>query len=825
LKVEFSMFPRASAAQNGERQWITVDEIAKKYFAAHQIKPSWIKDIDAQKDGKQFSLARYIDRQNPRVHSSKDTINGMYGLVIDVDNKGPEPYICPGIIKEVLEGYYYILHTTHSHMREVKGETARGKYRVVLFFDKSVNVEEFSAIARYFVEKFPGWREHIDENSANYSWRWYLPSCAQINRDSASIVVNPGRMINTVETLETIEAASQAERLDGVSDTNNQITDEHQPAACVTTYTTTPEVVNSEKEYFLNKAFPSRKAYANYFSDDRNELLLRQRVLNVLHDPQMNPANFEYNDWFKIGSSIKGAGLPFEIFDDWCALDPNKYDGIAKTKKKWDSMTRTAGAGSLFFLASKQGVKYHKGYKEVKVRTNKGSLQATQLLDYGDDDATNKVFSEEEAEKMNLAPAPTERFFPDHLIDMAPDPVAMWVSHVMDCATLPNKTMAFSSTFATLAGLYHHRIIGPRHRCTPNIYVVGLAGSGQGKGHGVKCAKALYRALGLFEMHTREVVPGSGHGVANALLNSERSVVYLWEEFENDFLAPMAERHVPSFIRDIQSKFLNWYTNADDSVSAFGDNQANANSPKIWYPHISIYGTAQPELFYKNYVSPTGSKGFLARMLPFIYNLKSIPARDRPLREMEDFSKEFMSFCKHILNIPKGISAFNNDFRPRLIPFENEKVNKLAQDFETSMNYRGNDEYKNNNFVIASIYHRIPQHAMKVALLAHEGGVISERVYKWAQEVAVNCAENIIVNAIQDSGRNQYESELNQLYKIIAKNRFINKTELSKKTRSIPTRRRNDYIDQLKSEGAIIEIDQRSGGGPVKAYAALQRKY
>jgi hypothetical protein len=212
-------------------------------------------------------------------------------------------------------------------------------------------------------------------------------------------------------------------------------------------------------------------------------------------------------------------------------------------------------------------------------------------------------------------------------------------------------------------------------------------------------------------------------------------------------------------------------------------------------------------------------------MLPFIYNLKSIPARDRPLREMEDFSKEFMSFCKHILNIPKGISAFNNDFRPRLIPFENEKVNKLAQDFETSMNYRGNDEYKNNNFVIASIYHRIPQHAMKVALLAHEGGVISERVYKWAQEVAVNCAENIIVNAIQDSGRNQYESELNQLYKIIAKNRFINKTELSKKTRSIPTRRRNDYIDQLKSEGAIIEIDQRSGGGPVKAYAALQRKY
>jgi hypothetical protein len=825
LKVEFSTFPRAAAAQSGERQWLTVEEITSRYFTKHQIKPGWIKDIDTQKDGKQFSLARYIDKTNNSVQSSKATINGMYGLILDFDNKGPEPYITHSVIQEKLEGYYYILHTTHSHMREVKGETARDKYRAVLFFDKAVNVEDFVYIANHFMQIFPGWREHIDENCANVSWRWYLPSCAAINRDSAFIAVNQGKMVDTSSILKQRAAEEQVgkESSDDYIDNNNG----HKcpPATCEEIYTEKDIVVKQENQESANKNFPSRKAYSNYFTDNRDILLLRQRVLNVLHDPKMNPANFEYNDWFKIGSSIKGAGLPFDVFDDWCSLDPSKYDGVAKTKKKWDSMTRTAGAGTLFYIASKQGVKYYKGYKEVKVRTTKGSLQAAQVLDYADDDAANKVFSQEEADKMNLAPTPTEKFFPDHLIDLAPDPVGMWVQHVIDSSTLPNRTMAFSSTFATLAGLYHHRIIGPRHRCTPNIYAVGLAGSGQGKGHGVKCAKALYRALGLYDMHVREVVPGSGHGVANALINSDRSVVYLWEEFENDFLAPMSERNIPSFIRDIQSKFLNWYTNADDSVSAFGDNQANANSPKIWYPHISIYGTAQPELFYKNYVSPTGSKGFLARMLPFIYNLRSIPARDRPLREIEDFSPELLRFCKNILNIPKGISAFNNEFKPRLIPFESESVNKIAQDFETHMNHMGNQEYRNNNFVVASIYHRIPQHAMKVALIAHEGATISERVYKWAQEVAINCAENIIINAIHDSGRNEYESELNQIYKVIAKNKFINRTELSKKTRSIPTRRRNDYLAQLKSEGAIIEIDQRSGGGPIKAYAALQRKY
>jgi hypothetical protein len=811
LKVEISIFANPRDAARGKRYPFTIDEIVRYFFKMHDIKPpkACIKE---EKMNRQFSLARF---PGP-VHCAREHIDGAFGLVLDFDNKSDNvPHLTKDIIQETLKGYYYILHTTHCHMRQVENEAPREKWRAVLFFDKPVDCEQFKIIADHVIASFPYGKEQIDPSSSNPTWRWYLPSCTAETRNLAEVILGPGELIDATQLL----AAEEKQKSKMDVETNALSISEYPPAACEASYNQVIHIVKDENKPLFTKA-----DYKSYLSTDAEQMTLRERILNVLADPRMHPSKFGYEEWLKVGMAIKSSGLGIEVWDDWSSLDADKYKGSSDLRSRWKGFNGSVAAGSIFWMARHKGVEHHNGYKVVKRKDIRGRLQSVQVLDYHENPPLERrtFTSEDEADK-DFAPIMTDKYFPEHLIDTAPDAIAAWTEYALGTAPVPNRTMAFASSFVPLAGLYHHRIIGP-NRCSPNLYAVGLAKSGEGKDAGAICGEKFLAKMGVIQPEYSSQVPESAHGIGTQLLNSRGSAIYIWREFQIKFLDKTSAKNASPFMVAVKDSLLDLYSMTDASVAAYGAKLDSANSPLVHYPHLSVYGTAQPELFYKNYLTDAASGGFLARMLPIIDNKSFIPTKMHT-NDPRDIPKEIMELGHKIVSIPKGLSDRDpTKFTPKLIPFEDEKLAKEAAQFQDEIRKQASTLEDRGELVAASIQRRIPHQALKISLICHEGEVISRKIYEWAKDVAYACADNIITNAIYDQGKSKHEDSFIKLFKAIQKlnhkhRDWVTLGQIGEASREMKQAERNGLLEDMERQGVLeVRTKQITGGRPCTVY-------
>jgi putative DNA primase/helicase len=61
-------------------------------------------------------------------------------------------------------------------------------------------------------------------------------------------------------------------------------------------------------------------------------------------------------EWAKTGMAAKDAGITFEVFDDWCASDPDGYPGTVALRSRWNSWKQgKVTAGTLIHMARATG--------------------------------------------------------------------------------------------------------------------------------------------------------------------------------------------------------------------------------------------------------------------------------------------------------------------------------------------------------------------------------------------------------------------------------------------------------------------------------------
>lgn len=103
---------------------------------------------------------------------------------------------------------------------------------------------------------------------------------------------------------------------------------------------------------------------------------LRARIEEALK--HIDVETTDNQTWVKIGTALKTAGMPFEMFDQWSSKDTrfHEYQGTDKTLKRWESFRVGAvNVGSIFHVA---------GYMPSALETNNTSCKATlqQKSDY-----------------------------------------------------------------------------------------------------------------------------------------------------------------------------------------------------------------------------------------------------------------------------------------------------------------------------------------------------------------------------------------------------------------------------------------------------------
>jgi hypothetical protein len=98
----------------------------------------------------------------------------LYCFVGDVDNNSTGVPVTMRSIKEVLNGYSYVIHTTYSHSRE------KAKFRFVVPFNQPITRSQYDRVFSYFNDKLSG---GLDPKGKTPSQLYFWPSCPQDAKD------------------------------------------------------------------------------------------------------------------------------------------------------------------------------------------------------------------------------------------------------------------------------------------------------------------------------------------------------------------------------------------------------------------------------------------------------------------------------------------------------------------------------------------------------------------------------------------------------------------------------------------------------------------
>lgn len=88
----------------------------------------------------------------------------------------------------------------------------------------------------------------------------------------------------------------------------------------------------------------------------------------------------EYLDWLKVGMGLKDYGVPFDVFDTWCARG-TKYPGTRELQYKWSGFTngKGVGMGTVYYHAEMGG--YHPSkYREQSIVFNTPESQVAVVV-------------------------------------------------------------------------------------------------------------------------------------------------------------------------------------------------------------------------------------------------------------------------------------------------------------------------------------------------------------------------------------------------------------------------------------------------------------
>jgi len=180
---------------------------------------------------------------------------------------------------------------------------------------------------------------------------------------------------------------------------------------------------------------------------------------------------------------------------------------------------------------------------------------------------------------------------------------------IMETAPYPNGILAFSGALSFVALLASRRYRTTEGIC-PNIYLMALASSGSGKEHPRKVLKRLAMDAGIKDSIGDRFA--SAEGIEDALAR-EPVQLFLIDEASGLLSNLGAQRAVP-LQTQINDMLLTVY--GESASVHFCRAKANQESrTTIVSPHLSMFGTAVPSLFYRSLSPEMLYSGFFSRLM------------------------------------------------------------------------------------------------------------------------------------------------------------------------------------------------------------------
>lgn len=381
------------------------------------------------------------------------------------------------------------------------------------------------------------------------------------------------------------------------------------------------------------------------------------------------------------------------------------------------------------------------------------------------------------------------------LIGRAPGLLGRITSFINETSLYSQPQLALAAAISCIASLKAHKVKSDTDLRT-NFLIVGLANSGDGKGHGLKIVEKLLEATGHdFLLSGR---PASDVGLLKSLSKTGKKIV-LWDEF-GIHLSAMTSPRAQAYKANILSILMDTFSAADGLYRGFeyADNDGKRPRIDIQEPCLNLYGVSTPVRYYESLNSAFVIDGFIPRVLTFISEDKELAT---PLPA--DFFKKVKLDETLIEEIkeafPVGVlSHLAVDRVPELVTF---KTSNHAMTVMTKMLHKyHNLKTSAQSEPERAVYSRAVEHFIKLCLVAEDVGnpCINGAVAVWCAEVInalVPDTINILKDKIFDS---TFQKESSKLITVIKKaGGQISKSELCRKTQYMSPKDREAILDSL----------------------------
>ena len=396
-----------------------------------------------------------------------------------------------------------------------------------------------------------------------------------------------------------------------------------------------------------------------------------------------------------------------------------------------------------------------------------------------------------------------------HLIENAPGMLGVFIRYVLNTSLYPQPTLALAAAIACIGTIMAHRVSTETDLRT-NFFTMGIAESGAGKEHARDCIRALFEATGLSDSALGD--PASAAAVIKAVSRAGGRAIMQIDEMGR-FLESLKGGNAASHNKQTTTNMMHMYNSAKRMFigQEYSDNEANGGRADIDQPCLNIYGTTVPHRFYNSLTSEEAYDGFLSRWL--VFETTRFDIEPRQCDDVNDVPKQLIELVKHWQEHPTfhGVGDLGGYtmIKPKVVPFSDEARTAfydLIRECRTKM-------ANSNDPIEKAFWNRTAEHAAKLSLVAHDGDCIKPETFAWAAELSKSLTIATISNIKANVSDNAYEADLQKLLKMIKVAGGMTKSEVTRGSKSMDRRKRQDILDSLVEGGDLIETKETPEGG------------
>jgi hypothetical protein len=242
---------------------------------------------------------------------------------------------------------------------------------------------------------------------------------------------------------------------------------------------------------------------------------------------------------------------------------------------------------------------------------------------------------------------------------------------------------------------------------------------------------------------------------------------------------------------------------------AYADSKRNK---KIHNPNVCIYGTTVPKSLYEGLTADSITDGFLSRLL--VFESKTNP-RERDVQHLPA-PPHIKSVAEYWGSLDTGGNLSSVNATPFTVGYTNDAIAAMGdlRDFAHNERIMTPEPY-------GTLWTRCVEKARKLCLLyacseKHQGPVVELPAVQWAAELSVYLTRSIIHLADTWIAENRQESTSKRVERLIPVDPGIGLAQLTRRTRWLTARERNEIIEGLKAAGIVrVDVAFEGTGRPV----------